>query len=159
MDLLSTIKGLSTVSTGSSSYPDRNFQVTHFFRYFTLPQLVIPTLEHLGLTTFRDAIAREGLVSKLSDTPGVTIFAFKSNSSDAILVAEHTITNQVAYTQELLDYKTFTADSGTTLTITMVGGFTFVNGVRIIKSDIIIKNGVVHQLERVIFVPRFLIYI
>ena len=98
-------------------------------------------------------------MSKLSDTPGVTIFAFESNSSDAISVAEHTITNEVTYTQDLLDYKTFTVDSGTTLTITMVDGFTFVNGVRIIKSDIIIKNGVVHQLERVIFVPRFLIYI
>ena len=119
------------------------------FRYFTLPQPLMATLGTVGLTAFRDAITAEGLETQLAETAGVTIFAFKT--SDAIVVREHTITGTFAYTEDLLNIKTFTADSGATLTITSVNGQTLVNGVPIIRSDIIIKNGVVHELQGVIY--------
>lgn len=118
------------------------------YRYFTLPRPLIETLGLVGLAVFRDAIISAGLEQRLSDTPGVTIFAF--NNTDSISVEEHTITGTFAYTPELFNRKSFTSDAGTALEITAADGDLFVNGVRIIKGNIIIKNGVVHQLEGVI---------
>jgi len=144
--LLQVRTGLGDVShvvNGSFKY-DKGI-IYGIDRYFSLPQPLIPSLSAVGLTAFRDAIVAQGLEAQLSGSPGVTIFAFKA--SDAIVVREYTITGTFAYSADLLDRKTFTADSGAALTITSVNGKTLVNGVPIIRSDIIIKNGVVHELQ------------
>jgi uncharacterized surface protein with fasciclin (FAS1) repeats len=124
---------------------------------FALPEPLFESLHAVGLTGFCDAINTAGLGNKLSETPGVTIFAFESASSDtaATTVAEHTISTGFEFTPDLLNKRSFRSDAGTKLEITRQGSTTFVNGVRIIRSDIVIKNGVVHQLERVLFSPLF----
>jgi uncharacterized surface protein with fasciclin (FAS1) repeats len=117
-----------------------------------MPNPFISTLTSLDLTTFRDAVVAAGLEEKLNDTPAMTIFTFANDaisSDETFNVNEHTITNLLGYSPELVDTGPFTSDAGTKITVTFSGGSIFVNGIRIVKTDIIMKNGVVHQLEKV----------
>ncbi|KAF8244321.1 FAS1 domain-containing protein [Wilcoxina mikolae CBS 423.85] len=119
--------------------------------FFGMPSPLTSTLTSLGLTTFRDGIIATGLEEKLNDTPAMTIFAFANDAidgDDTFNVNEHTITSLLGYSPELVDTGPFTSDAGTKITVKFSGGSVFVNGIRIIKSDITMKNGVVHQLER-----------
>ncbi|KAI5846654.1 FAS1 domain-containing protein [Tricharina praecox] len=117
----------------------------------TLPRPLPETLQTLGLDTFHAAITAAGREDKLDNTPGVTIFA-PANSSlhgdDTIDVDAHTISDGFFFLPELFDQSPHRSDAGTTLTMTFSEGSFYVNGVRIIKSDISIKNGVVHVIEK-----------
>jgi len=117
--------------------------------FFSLPAPLYDTLNTLGFKVFRGAIDKEGLKEKLSETPAMVIFAFADDKVDGKFeVKEHTISGFLGYTPELVDGGQFTSDAGTSLTVTFKDGDVFVNDVRIVKSDIIIKNGVIHQLEK-----------
>jgi len=116
--------------------------------FFTLPSPLDDTLDTLGFKVFQDAVDSEGLKEKLSETPAMVIFAFADHTVHGKFeVKEHTISGFLGYTPELIDGGQFTSDAGTTLTVKFKDGDVFVNGIRIVKSDIIIKNGVIHQLE------------
>lgn len=108
------------------------------------------TLDKLGFKVFRDAITKAGLKEKLSETPQEVIFVFADDTVHGKFdVKAHTITGFPGYLPELVDGGSFTSDAGTTLTIKFKDGDVYVNDVRIVKSDITIKNGVMHQLEGV----------
>ena len=120
------------------------------YRYFTLPRPLPETLTGAGLTAFRDAADAAGLTAALADTPAVTIFA-PQNAAFAgaakIDVREYTISGKLELSPDLFSFTPFTSDAGTEIRITFQNGALYFNGVKIIRTDIITKNGVVHVLE------------
>lgn len=120
--------------------------------FFTLPRGLVETLRTLSLDTFLDAITAAGEVKKLSSTPGVTILAPVNGSIHDgmhIDVNAHIITSGFFFLPELFDESPLRSDSGLTLTVTLKAGIFYVNGVRIVKSDVRTTNGVVHIIEKV----------
>ena len=110
---------------------------------------MIETLTTVGLTQFRDEIISEGLDKELSKRAGITVFAPTNGSWEGDISVKKHVVSQFLYTQELLDQSPHTSDAGTEIKITQKDGIYYVNGVRIVQHDIVIKNGVVHEIEKV----------
>jgi uncharacterized surface protein with fasciclin (FAS1) repeats len=112
------------------------------------------SLSAVGLDTFRDEIIASGLEHKLSKTPGVTIFAPSNSTKDYtgdIDISSHTITNGfLGFLPELFDQTGLETDSGLPIEVTLEDGIFYVNGIRIIRANIIVKNGVVYEIEKVV---------
>lgn len=66
----------------------------------------------------------------------------------AALFNYHIVQNFVGYSTVLQDGMQLQSLNGQNLTITKRGNTTFVNGARIITSDYLISNGVVHVIDR-----------
>ncbi|KAA8912301.1 hypothetical protein FN846DRAFT_933461 [Sphaerosporella brunnea] len=123
--------------------------------YFTLPKPLFESLTTVGLTEFRDAIVAQGFKKKLSETPGVTIFAPR-HCPDKIDISSHVITNGfLGFLPELYDQSArqnpIKTDSGIPIRVTLKDGVFYVNGVRIIRSNIIVQNGVVYEIEKPLY--------
>jgi hypothetical protein len=104
----------------------------------------------LGFSTFIDAIISSGLKQKLSHTPAMTIFTFANpETAPSVDINEYTITGFLGTSPELVNQLSMKNDVGMTLNFKFKGGSLFVNGTRVVRSDITFKNGVLHQLEHV----------
>lgn len=118
-------------------------------RFPTLPSPLSAALTTAGLTKFRSAVKAAGLVKSLSDTPRVTIFAPQNSGiRPGFKVLQHTITGDLHLSPDLFSNQPFTSDAGTQITVTFNNGALYANGIKIIRTDLITKNGVVHVLEK-----------
>ena len=105
----------------------------------------------------------------LDYTPSVTVFI---TSDSALLSAlqcnetlseehalklldAHTLKGVVAYSPLLVDGAFFRAAGGEEINISVSNGTKYANGAKIIREDIVIKNGVVHVVDRVSRVQPF----
>ncbi|KAF8243421.1 hypothetical protein K440DRAFT_637378 [Wilcoxina mikolae CBS 423.85] len=114
-----------------------------------LPYELSETLSDKGLTGFLEAIKRENLVHKLDDCPGITVFAPLNPSKDCNVKAR-VVFDFTAYSPDLVPGASFEAASGANLTISKgPDGSLCVNGEKIVKSDVLVKNGVVHFVDNV----------
>ncbi|KAF8544162.1 hypothetical protein BDD12DRAFT_801508 [Trichophaea hybrida] len=118
-------------------------------RFFDLPLPLIDSLSILGLTTFIDAITAGRLTQKLSDTTAMTIFAFQNfPTTPSVNINEYTITGFLGFSPGFTEEGSLVSDAGTKLKFSFYHGSYFVNGIRIIRTDMTIKNGVLHLLEK-----------
>jgi len=60
----------------------------------------------------------------------------------------HAVPNFIGYSSELTNGMQLQTVQGTNVTITIQGNETWVNGARIVVSDYLVANGVVHLIDR-----------
>ncbi len=130
-------------------------------RYFTVPVLVSETLRATNLTGFGDLLTQTNLSSSIDARSSITIFA-PSNAAFAArnassqtstgplsLASAHVIPNFVGYLPVLQDGATHRTLAGDVVTVRMVNGSYFINDARIIETNIITDNGVIHVIDEV----------
>jgi len=117
-------------------------------RRFSLAGAADKTLTDSGLGSFLAAVEAAGLKDFINTQPSVTLMV--PTNSDGINVREHIIQNPMAlgYISEFYAKQTLQTLAGTTVKISQKNGIWLFNGVRIISSDIITKNGVIHTIEK-----------
>ena len=127
-------------------------------RVLTLPLPLAETLEGTNGTKFLAALKQDSaLLSTVSDTPKVTVFApadsvLATNASmDPSVLRRHFWTGDlVGYTPELINGKTYpTMDASASVTITYRDDEYYANDAKILTRNVITKNGVIHYIDRV----------
>ncbi|KAI5785836.1 hypothetical protein EDC01DRAFT_617958 [Geopyxis carbonaria] len=124
--------------------------------FFTLPRLLSIVLAKTHGRVWSAALDAAGLLDDAQTRQGVTVFAVADANADAKklerrAVLARMLVPQLAYSPELQDGTCLpTLDPESQLLVRREeGGDTSVNGVKIVKSNVIAKNGVVHYLEAV----------
>ncbi|KAI4634908.1 hypothetical protein J4E83_002230 [Alternaria metachromatica] len=152
----------STVTTA-----DVNFTggVIHIIdSVLTLPENTADTLSAADLVALRGAINATDLFDTVNNTPNITIFApnneaFQnigsalgnlSTEDAASILTYHVIAGTIGYSSTLENGTNLTTANGEQLTITIGEGGIFVNNARVVASDILIANGVVHVIDEVL---------
>lgn len=125
--------------------------------FFTLPQLLSLTLPYLGADKALDALNRTGLLGDFDTRTGITFLAPDDSAvpSDieehvlAEILKRHLIVGLPVFTSDLRHGDTYKTLAGTTVTVTVQCSDVFIGGARILAGDAIIKNGVVHTVDKV----------
>ena len=71
-----------------------------------------------------------------------------SQSELAATFNYHAVPNFIGYSSQLKSGMQLKTAQGTNVTITIQGNNTFVNGAKIVTSDYLVANGVVHMIDR-----------
>jgi uncharacterized surface protein with fasciclin (FAS1) repeats len=162
---LSFISGLLTNSTVTQA--DMNFTggVIHVIdTLLTVPENVSTTALATGLTAVDGALQNTSLTDTIDTLQDVTVFApsnaaFRSigsalenaSASDlANIVGYHVINGTVAYSTDLKDMQNLTAYNGENVTISIKNGSVFVNSAKVVTSNILVANGVMHVIDNVL---------
>ncbi|KAI4655384.1 hypothetical protein J4E93_000096 [Alternaria ventricosa] len=152
----------STVTTA-----DVNFTggVIHIIdSVLTLPENTADTLSAADLVALRGAINATELFDTVNNTPNITIFAPNNEAFQNIgsalgnlstedatsILTYHVIAGTIGYSSTLENGTNLTTANGEQLTITIGEGGIFVNNARVVASDILIANGVVHVIDEVL---------
>ncbi|KAI5812709.1 hypothetical protein BZA77DRAFT_296647 [Pyronema omphalodes] len=112
-----------------------------------LPVSLSETLLEANASTFFNAIQNSGLMEKLDNYPKITVFAPLNPVGGDVNVGQQVIYDFVGYTPDLESGKTYKASCGSSLKIERKDGLIFVNGNKIVQSDGILKNGVIHYVD------------
>jgi uncharacterized surface protein with fasciclin (FAS1) repeats len=115
--------------------------------------------------------ANAGYVNGILEVPDVTYFIpnsaaalanasaiVKSNGSSENLQAlfqYHIVPNYLGYSNLLTNGTSLRTAEGENLTITIQGGDMFVNAAKITTTDLLVANGVVHVIDRYVFILDF----
>lgn len=129
------------------------------------PAPLLPTLRTFNLTSLGGALAATTLLTPLSTTPSITIFA---PNNDALQRLGTSLTSlSSAQLSSILTYHvvagahyspTLVAGNGTTLRtrngaslrLTFASNSLFVNSARVLQQDILLANGVLHVIDNVL---------
>ena len=153
---------LSRLSIGESSFPPSPFRGKALtcisYSLPTLPQDLSTTLRGTGGTEFEKFLSNSNQLGTLSNSPGVTIFALndttmasvRNNFTNATL-GQHIILGFPGYSPSFNLEIPYNTAAGYEIVVKKNGTNYFVNGVKIVRPDVITKNGVVHYVERVSF--------
>ncbi|KAF2464396.1 FAS1 domain-containing protein [Lindgomyces ingoldianus] len=122
--------------------------------FFTLFGDLASTLQQTNGTAFANSLAQAGMLDSVSKTPRITVFVptdavLTGQVLDAISLQRYVLPNTLATSPSLSAgmYKTSAGDS-VNITVNSDGSFS-VNNATIVKSDVMIKNGVVHYIDNV----------
>ncbi|GAB1319857.1 hypothetical protein MFIFM68171_10067 [Madurella fahalii] len=123
----------------------------------TLPAPLSETLPHLGADKTLDALRRTGLLAELDNRASITFLApnnavFGNVSDDTALaqaLRQQVVLGPPAYSPLLVDGASYNTLAGTTVTVSVRGPDFYIGDARILSSDAIIKNGVVHTVDKV----------
>lgn len=156
------------LSNSSVTTADVNFTggVIHIIdTLLVLPQTATETLSAANLTSLRGALNATSLVDTVNETPNITIFAPTNEALQNIgsalanltveqitdVLTYHVVTSgAIGYSSTLENGTTLTTANGEDLTITIGDGGIFVNNARVVASDVLIANGVVHVIDAVL---------
>ncbi|KAH8145531.1 uncharacterized protein LAJ45_10501 [Morchella importuna] len=123
---------------------------------FEIPVPIIETLDCTDGSEFLSALKDTDLADTYNEMGNVTFFmpqdgSFEANSTmDCASVQRHVVENQALYTPDLKDGDVIESASGENLYVNILDDEFYMNCVRVIKSDNIVSNGVIHTLEKVI---------
>jgi len=84
-----------------------------------------------------------------SPAPDDTVIPGLPDAELAQALRGHILLCRPAYTPLSVDGATYTTLAGTTVSVTVRGPDFFVGGAKILSGDAIVKNGVVHTVDRV----------
>lgn len=122
----------------------------------TLPRTITQTLPFLANDKLLAILQRTGLASELDNRTSITFLApddtVLPDLPDAQLAQAlrgHILLGSPAYTPLLVNGATYTTLAGTTVRVEVRGPDFFVGGTKILNGDAIVKNGVVHTVDRV----------
>jgi hypothetical protein len=118
-----------------------------------------------GLTALAGAINQTDLGTAVDTTPDVTIFAPNNDAFSSIgsalqslnnedlteILQYHVVAGTIGYSSELENGTTLETLQGTSVTIRKEGNAIFVNNARVIQSNVLVANGVVHVIDE--YVP------
>ncbi|KAK0701533.1 FAS1 domain-containing protein [Apiosordaria backusii] len=128
----------------------------------TVPTLLSETVRvpSLGVSTFIDAAQRAGLLTELDNKTKITVLvpsdaalASAGSLSDtelAQVLRRHVLVDVTAYTPLLRNGDVYRTLAGDAVSVALRDGGYYVNGARIVHGDAIIKNGVVHTIDRLL---------
>lgn len=129
--------------------------------FLTIPQNLSTTLVEFNETSALGAIAMSGITS---GTLPANLTAFIPNNAafQAIgsalanvsmtelsgILAYHIVPDVVGYSTELVNGTKLTTASNGNLTITIDGGNVFVNSAKVIIPNVLVKEGVIHVIDK-----------
>ncbi len=126
----------------------------------TIPGTLTDTLISGGLTAAVGALRRADIESPLNLQSDVTVFAPTNDAFNAIgssvnnmtlekltnVLNYHVVQGKVLYSQMIGEGSEVTAEGGS-LNFRVQDGSLFVNGARVVASDVLVGNGVVHVVD------------
>lgn len=107
--------------------------------------LLLPILDSQDVTFFAPNTA-----SALSKFTSFTTNASKSEKGE--IFKYHAIPNFLGYSSELKNGMVLKTVQGSNVTITVQGNDTYVNQANIIKTDFLVANGVMHTIDRCVYI-------
>lgn len=138
-------------------------------RVLTLPASVSDTATSAGLTALVGALTAADLVETVNTTPDVTIFAPANAAFAAIgsaigdltteqlttILGFHVVSGSVLFSPDLMIIpRNLPTLAGTNVSVTNSGTAgaedVFVNGAKVIATDFLVANGVVHVIDAVL---------
>lgn len=154
------------LSNSSVTTADVNFTggVIHIIdRLLVIPEAATDTLSAANLTSLRGALNATELIDTVNTTPNLTIFAPTNEAIQNVFSAFANLTTEqisdvltyhvvsgLGYSSGLENGTELTTVNGESLTITIGEGGVFVNNARVVVSDVLIANGVVHVIDEVL---------
>jgi uncharacterized surface protein with fasciclin (FAS1) repeats len=130
----------------------------------TVPATPAETAIDTGLTSLAGALTAANLVDGIDSLSDITIFAPSNDAFKAIgsalgslstqdlvsILGYHVLNKQVRFSTDLLkaDQMTFTTLQGQNITVRKDGSQVFVNSAKVILTDVLTSNGVVHVLDK-----------
>ena len=142
--------------------------LVHVIDTLLVPPLpLLETASQFSLTGFAGAVVHSSLNSTAAEMPNLTIFApanaaFKalgatleglSPGSLTDLLSYHVVNSSigsVGYTPVLANGTVLITAQGASLNITTASNSLFVNSARVLQSDILLKNGVLHVIDNLL---------
>jgi hypothetical protein len=130
-------------------------------RVITLPEKVSTTLPFLGTDIFLSLLEQSGLLADLDTRAAITILApddtafttfdHASLSPDQLLAVlkEHILVDYPAYSPLLENGDVYPTLAGGTVSVLVRDSQVFWNGARLLMGDAILRNGLVHIIDRV----------
>lgn len=133
-----------------------------------IPLDVATTCQNAGLTTLLNAVVKAGLVSAVTTTPQITIFAPTNQAfinagidpnqltpDQLTPVLTYHVVPATAFSVDLSDKQVLPTLQGETLTISITAGGVQVidskgNAANVIAANVIVQNGAVHVIDRVL---------
>lgn len=127
----------------------------------TLPQSTTATLLAANLTATRGATMRDTSPAKFNDTRNMTFFAPLNSgwarvgsilqpgpsSVDLSRVADyHMVPQRVMYSSRMRN-ETLSTEAGEDLHLSVIDGTAYVNSARVVSTDVLLNNGVMHVLS------------
>jgi uncharacterized surface protein with fasciclin (FAS1) repeats len=126
----------------------------------TIPGSLTDTLVAGGLTAAVGALRRAGTETPFNRAPDLTVFVPNNDAFNAIgslidgmaieqlttVLNYHVVQGKVLYSQLIAEGTQLTAE-GASLNFRILDGGLFVNGARVVASDILVGNGVVHVVD------------
>ncbi|ORX81814.1 FAS1 domain-containing protein [Basidiobolus meristosporus CBS 931.73] len=157
--------GILSANVTASDLPASNGLLNLVDNVFTPPTYPSQTLTALNLTDFLSFTKSQKLATPIDQLVGLTYFvpensAWKfsnltsqgpdSAKSEVDLIRYHVITPSLIFTQQMSDQDQYISGSGGNLTIRIRDGRIFVNNAIIKKGNILLSNGVLHVIDRVL---------
>ncbi|RYO74894.1 hypothetical protein DL764_010672 [Monosporascus ibericus] len=150
----------ASVGVAASDIPFEGGIIRPINGVLTLPRNLSYTLPFLSAERFGAALQNAGLFPDLDNRAIITVFAPNdaafgdaNNLPDAQLaqlLREHVVVGFPAYTPLLVGGRTYRTLGGSDVTVSIRDGVAYINGARILAGDAIIKNGVVHTIDRLL---------
>jgi len=134
----------------------------------TPPASIADTANSEGIQTLVQTLDRPGidLLDTVEDLKDVTIFAPTDAAFDA---AESTVSGLnedglrsaltyhvargVGYSTDFLNGQVIPTVNGKSLSVTVTNGTVYINGAKIVKSDLLTRNGVIHAIDNILVPP------
>lgn len=156
------ISGLLQTSNVVNTTTFNNGVIHIVNKFLVVPENVSATAVALNLTSAVGALTNTSLAATVDTTADLTIFvpnnaAFQriggnlANLSTAELagILRYHVVPSLAYSSTLTN-GSFPTLNGTNLTITIEGSSVYVNNARVIQPNVLVSNGVVHVIDRVL---------
>ncbi|RYP53423.1 hypothetical protein DL768_001568 [Monosporascus sp. mg162] len=150
----------ASVSVTASDIPFDGGVIRPIDGVLTLPRNLSYTLPFLGAERFGTALQNAGLFPDLDNRAIITVlapndaaFGGADNLPDAQLaqvLREHVVVDFPAYTPLLQDGSTYRTLGGSNVTVLIRDNVAYINGAQILAGDAIIRNGVVHTIDRLL---------
>lgn len=154
---------LQNSTTVNASIPYDNGVVHIVNRFLTLPQNCSETARRLNLTSIVGALNATNLTAAVDFTPDITVFAPNNAAFRAIsgnlanlttaqiaAVLQYHVVQGVHYSTGLMNGSTYGTLSNASVTVRLEGSDVFVNNARVVQPNVLVANGVIHVIDRVL---------
>lgn len=156
---------LQNSSVVNASIPFDQGTIHIINRFLTLPQNVSATAVALNLTSAVGAIQTLELGDAVDNTEDVTIFLPNNAAFSRIggnlanltteeltnILQYHVVAGQVLYSTDIMNCSSVaTLSEGGNITVTLEGSDVYVNSARVIRPNVLVANGVIHVIDRVL---------
>ncbi|PGH00676.1 hypothetical protein GX51_05662 [Blastomyces parvus] len=131
--------------------------------FLTVPESISTTIAKIGFGPFAEFLESTGILSMINVMPTLTLLiptSFVPPSPDQFdefiqIIQQHVLIDFPGYTSMLEDgqsYRTL-AGPGKDVTVEIRGDSYFINGARIVQANLIVGNGAIHVLDRMVNAP------
>ncbi|KZF21580.1 FAS1 domain-containing protein [Xylona heveae TC161] len=161
-DVIVAVSGEGSRSTLTTTDLQFTGGILHVIDSFlVLPETFVNTASTFNLTSANGAMAKANLEKYLDTTTDITIFAPWNDAFQEIgtafqnltveelasLMSYHIVNGTVAYTSLMPNGTELKSLQGTNLTVRFAANSWFINSAKIIQSDLLLANGVLHVLD------------